>query len=192
MCNYLWYFHRDSYSWRIQVVPNTWSGPAPIGQVSGPPNASGITEEMLVPRPRIAVHLNYHLGGKHRLWLLIHQGYCLAESTRASNISLCADMDANAVFRDMFMFQREVTDISKSPAAIEAYHSRQALLSSNNLCNHTWNEDILDELIKVSSLVVALRFLSVKMIMTVVGGAGLSRGENTQRNGQPGAHDLRE
>ena len=61
MCNYIWYYHRDAYSWRLQMVPNgDWTGEhLSSSQVSPDYYRSNVPPEMLVPMPRSSIHLRY-------------------------------------------------------------------------------------------------------------------------------------
>jgi len=61
MCNYLWYYHRDEYSWHLHTVPNgDWDGSNwQDGQVDPKYYYTEVKREMKVPIPRTSVHLRY-------------------------------------------------------------------------------------------------------------------------------------
>lgn len=61
MCNYVWYHHRDSYAWHLQLEPNgTWNGD---GAIQSMVNASYFENEVLakekLPIPRSSVHARH-------------------------------------------------------------------------------------------------------------------------------------
>ena len=61
MCNYVWYHHRDEYSWHLQMVPDgNWKGDNLLGsQVSLEYYNKEVKPEMRLPIPRSSIHLRY-------------------------------------------------------------------------------------------------------------------------------------
>ncbi|XP_065054670.1 uncharacterized protein LOC135683365 isoform X1 [Rhopilema esculentum] len=61
MCNYVWYYHRNEYSWRLQMVPNgDWRGEHLLAsQVSLDYYRTNVPPEMTIPMPRSSIHLRY-------------------------------------------------------------------------------------------------------------------------------------
>ena len=69
MCNYLWYFYRNSYAWHLQMVPAVgWNGKDGIPSMV---NATYFQKEVLpsekVPVPRSSIHArHFMLNGKYQ------------------------------------------------------------------------------------------------------------------------------
>ena len=61
MCNYVWYYHRNDYSWQLQMVPNgDWRGENLLAsQVSPEYYRTNVPPEMTIPMPRSSIHLRY-------------------------------------------------------------------------------------------------------------------------------------
>ena len=68
ICNYLWYYHRDEYSWRLQMQPDgNWKGEDRFeSQVTPEYYEKEVTPEMRVPIPRSSVHLRYTIRNGKR------------------------------------------------------------------------------------------------------------------------------
>ncbi len=72
MCNYVWYYHRDEYSWHLQMVPDgNWTG---ASRASWVPNMvkpeyfhKEVKPEEKIPIPRSAIHLRYSITNKKHL-----------------------------------------------------------------------------------------------------------------------------
>eukprot|EP00112_Aurelia_sp_Birch-Aquarium-sp1_P025123 Seg821.4 transcript_id=Seg821.4/GoldUCD/mRNA.D3Y31 product="hypothetical protein" protein_id=Seg821.4/GoldUCD/D3Y31 len=63
MCNYIWWNHRDEYSWHLQMWPNgSWNGQNWVpSQVPVDYYFHDIKPEMKVPIPRSSIHLRYRM-----------------------------------------------------------------------------------------------------------------------------------
>ena len=61
MCNYVWYYHRDEYSWHLQMVPDgNWKGENLLSsQVPVEYYEREVRPEMRIPIPRSSIHLRY-------------------------------------------------------------------------------------------------------------------------------------
>ena len=77
MCNYLWYYHRDEYSWRMQMVPNgDWrinkKEKIMKEQVDREyyHDSKNVKPGWMVPIPRSAIHLRYGLNTKTGGWVV--------------------------------------------------------------------------------------------------------------------------
>ena len=88
MANYLWMHHREEYSWHFQPTGTHTEGVAKGkgdgSRAEGTPQELGITEEMLLPIPRIAYHFNYQRLPRREdplLWSLL-RGYCVSQSLK--------------------------------------------------------------------------------------------------------------
>ena len=71
MCNYLWHYHRDEYSWRMQMVPNgDWrinrKDKIMKQQVDRAYyyDSKEVKSEWMVPIPRSSIHLRYVIDKK--------------------------------------------------------------------------------------------------------------------------------
>ena len=75
MCNYLWYYHRDEYSWRMQMVPNgNWRINKKERIIAQQVDRDyyhdnkEVKPEWMVPIPRSSIHFPYGLDkatGRH-------------------------------------------------------------------------------------------------------------------------------
>jgi hypothetical protein len=88
MCAYLWHFHREEYVWyasdtdpsydlsdRYEILPGYWVDP-PFGTIA---NKSIFTKQMLLPKPRVAIHTNYEKTLTEDLNReILKRGYCLS------------------------------------------------------------------------------------------------------------------
>ena len=64
MCNYMWYFHRNSYAWHLQMVPlGKWDGKDAIPSMV---NTSYFEKEVLasekIPVPRSSIHARHFMS----------------------------------------------------------------------------------------------------------------------------------
>lgn len=61
MCNYVWYYHRNEYSWHLQMVPDgNWNGESWVpSQVEPEYYKTDVKPEMKIPIPRSSIHLRY-------------------------------------------------------------------------------------------------------------------------------------
>ena len=61
MCNYVWYYHRNEYSWHLQIVPDgNWKGESWVpSQVKPEYYNTEVKPEMKIPIPRSSIHLRY-------------------------------------------------------------------------------------------------------------------------------------
>ena len=61
MCNYAWYYHRDEYSWHLQMVPDgNWKGENLLrSQVPVEYYEREVKPEMRIPIPRSSIHLRH-------------------------------------------------------------------------------------------------------------------------------------
>ena len=88
MCAYIWAFHRDEYVWyasnidpthnlaaQFEIIEGYWVDP-PEGTIT---NMSVFTRQMLLPKPRVAIHTNYEreLTTERNHGILKH-GYCIS------------------------------------------------------------------------------------------------------------------
>ena len=88
MCNYMWYFYRNSYAWHLQLVPlGKWDG---TGAIPSMVNATYFEKEVLasekVPIPRSSIHVrHFMLNGKYQdaimapVWYtnkVLKEGFC--------------------------------------------------------------------------------------------------------------------
>ncbi len=113
MCSYLWWFHRDEYSWHIMETQPHWSGVSPPGQV-GSLEEAGITHKMLYPKPSVAIHLDYHpkafRNKKQNVNFLLRQGYCTYLYTQINQTSYlmlpeCKSVNVKGYNPNQFMFE---------------------------------------------------------------------------------------
>ncbi len=147
MCNYLWWFHREEYAWHIVELEPGWHGVPPPGQV-GSFEEAGITNEMLYPKPRVAIHPNHDIQGPqnqgHSLDFFLRQGYCTYLHTQTSQKSPiaspeCADFDKKGYNPNLFIF--ELIDWQYHPKHREAFQRRQNRFRQSNLC-HTFDRKV--------------------------------------------------
>ena len=64
MCNYFWYYHRNEYSWHIQMIPNSKDFKASrlhASMASMEYYKKEIKPEMMKPFPRPSIHIRYLL-----------------------------------------------------------------------------------------------------------------------------------
>ena len=61
ICNYVWYFHREEYSWHLQMNPNgDWNGKRRVeSQVPVKYLHTVVKPGMKIPIPRASIHLRY-------------------------------------------------------------------------------------------------------------------------------------
>lgn len=61
MCNYVWYYHRDEYSWHVQMIPDgNWTGESRVeSQATLEYMQNEILLNMRLPIPRASIHLRY-------------------------------------------------------------------------------------------------------------------------------------
>ena len=69
MCNYVWYYHRDEYSWHLQIVPNgNLTGKKLLpSQVPVEYFYTEVKPEHRIPIPRSSIHLRYTIRNGVRL-----------------------------------------------------------------------------------------------------------------------------
>lgn len=64
MCNYFWYYHRNEYSWHIQLIPNKVElnfSKLPNSMASAEYYRREIQSDLMKPFPRSSIHLRYLL-----------------------------------------------------------------------------------------------------------------------------------
>ena len=60
LCTYVWYYHRDEYTWYAFDTTPQWDGqtnPVPVHGHEG--NRSIFSPDMLRPKPRVAIHARF-------------------------------------------------------------------------------------------------------------------------------------
>ncbi len=156
MCNYLWWFHRDEYAWHVMEREPGWQGVPPPGQVTSFKEA-GITHKMLYPKPRVAIHLNYHTmpfkrNQRQNVDFFLRQGYCTYLHTQFSQQSVmmrpeCRDLDKQGYNPNLFMF--EYGDWQYHIKHQEAFQRRQDRFRRSNSCHafenkvtNSWKKEI--------------------------------------------------
>jgi len=126
MCAFLWYFKKDEYTWYVHETDRSWDmvsnhdvdetrdQPPPIGAVS---NRSIFSQEMFLPKPRVAIHLWYHTVKKGETkphFVLPLAGFCNSPpwpkktSKQESVCSQILNSQDRGVYREMHKF--EMTD----------------------------------------------------------------------------------
>jgi len=147
MCSYLWWFKRDDYVWYVHDTDPDWNLRDTYKTEENmyfTPNAS-ITDktifspEMLLPKPRIAVHANYH-DGEHP-HLLALRGYCHSPPfPKISKVhkDLCKDIaPGSSLVKDMFSFEwMSWHKIYSEESMIKEQMKRHQRI---NKCTHSWD-----------------------------------------------------
>lgn len=116
MCNYVWWYHRDEYSWHLQMVPNgNWSGQNWVpSQVPVDYYFKTVKPEMKVPIPRTSIHLHYRMvNGKYVLGEtsdksvrddIIREGLCYSAGFDYCP-EKCRKWKRNELHRNLFSFE---------------------------------------------------------------------------------------
>ena len=116
MCNYMWYFYRNSYAWHLQLVPlGKWDG---TGAIPSMVNATYFEKEVLpsekVPMPRSSIHVrHFMLNGKYQDAVkapLSYTNYILKEGVCYSFghdvcPEKCAEFDFSKLQESLFAFE---------------------------------------------------------------------------------------
>ena len=183
MFEYLWMHHRNDYNWHFEADGN--SGPYfpngfPIGsdiassypQVTpGSPAENGVTAEMLLPFPRVAVHGSWIPGGRlayRRLKKtadIMRRGYCFSQplhlfnnssnATSSSGLELmqrrCKTYDVTTG-ADIFVDGEWLFEIHERWSAYDREGSKQAHLErAQKNTEHNWSKTELDLLFGVEA-----------------------------------------
>ena len=116
MCNYMWYFHRDSYAWHLQTVPlGKYTGQ---GAIPSMVNATYFEKEVLpsekIPIPRSSIHArHFMLNGKYHdpapapLWYInkqLREGLCYSFGHSICP-EKCKEFDSKKLHDSLFAFE---------------------------------------------------------------------------------------
>ena len=116
MCNYVWYYHRDEYSWHLQMVPDgSWNGQnRHASQVPVVYYQTEVKPFMKVPIPRSSIHLRYTITNgvfllskapARHIWEdFIKEGLCYSAGFEYCPAK-CARWNATKVHYNLFSFQ---------------------------------------------------------------------------------------
>ena len=134
MCNYLWYFHRDEYTFHAQLRPSTgvWKGeytsPARHGVAYYKEN---IPEKMMHPVTRATIHYKYMNN-----WYKVdtYRRILKLALCHSGGFDVCPQMckafDRNAIFKDLFLF--EFSDWTWDKRCIVAQRNHSANIDKLN------------------------------------------------------------
>lgn len=76
MCAYLWTFYRDEYTWYVHSESPNWDGKNPPPAKGQDGNLTQFTDQMKLPKPRIATHV----GWRKNKWVNNHLVSYIVES----------------------------------------------------------------------------------------------------------------
>ena len=116
MCNYMWYFHRDSYAWHLQTVPlGKYTGQ---GAIPSMVNATYFEKEVLpsekIPIPRSSIHArHFMLDGKYKDGVAaslsytntqLREGFCFSFGHSLCP-EKCKEFDSEKLQDNLFAFE---------------------------------------------------------------------------------------
>eukprot|EP00668_Euglena_longa_P012873 GGOE01015372.1.p1 GENE.GGOE01015372.1~~GGOE01015372.1.p1 ORF type:complete len:753 (-),score=127.90 GGOE01015372.1:182-2287(-) len=97
MVTYLWYFHRDEYTWHLE---DRRPGQGPYGVTDF--EAVGLLPEHLRPKARVAVHFPFQRKPPGGAAAMMQEGSCRAGLLPPRS---CTAYDMGAIHRDLFVFE---------------------------------------------------------------------------------------
>eukprot|EP00794_Sanderia_malayensis_P012933 gene12933-biopygen10310 len=115
MCNYMWYYHRDEYSWHLQLVPlGNWDGKKTIPALVQPNYLKmDIKDGYKIPKPRPAVHARHLYEGGRRVMgqslvaetnLVLREGLCHSFGFKLCP-QMCLNFKETAMQEHLFRFE---------------------------------------------------------------------------------------
>ncbi len=146
MCNYIWYHHRDEYSWHIQLISKK---PVTADLVLQEEKIFG--SELLFPKPRVSIHTEYHyLQGPREspetFSGLMALGYCYDAQARQLKRKLdwCQKNGVRLKKFNQHMFNFETNNWQYHPKVQESFELRQKMVAK---CPpHSWNRRMVKQI----------------------------------------------
>jgi hypothetical protein len=159
MCTFMWTFHRDEYSWYAHPSNRSWDGidPPPVDGGSG--NMSAFTPQMLLPKPRVAVHSRYRVHATHsrsgrisriraHYNYLMQMGVCMSPPfPRPEQVCNTTDNQpaVDGFHQEMHVFEYMGDHAYSDEEKKVEYQKRYERIKN---CNHTWDVNELRVVMK--------------------------------------------
>lgn len=144
MCAYLWHFRRDEYVWYAHSAIKI--------DLSAIQTTSIFNASMQQPKPRVAIHTNYHTGD---LKSVIQEGFCRSCPFPKQDELLerhCSQYNLSHFFKAMHSFEFGDFWAVETESRLNRQNSLRLERFKDCNFNHTFALDVLTELRRVGDL----------------------------------------